>query len=260
MGKKCMFFLLSVLLLILVTTVSLNAQSRKQLTVDELNTFTSNCGYLVKAKHNGGNKIIIVVGEYHRFADVQQDVECILKQLAATYANLDFVGKEGLNYDNGMVRSSQRPKLNLGIPLIGIEGESWRKDYGLINRIDDRHAELSKTKIEVGLTAEEQIEYKHVANQSYEIIVRKRSWEWIDNLKEFVEKNRKAVGLINTGFGHFYTMQERLDYYGISYMMILPNAVRNYVSCEAYWQKKKPNPRLSSKAVCDDQNIKPFWD
>ena len=259
MRKKCGFSLLLVLFLAL-TAASLNAQSRKQVTVSELNAFTSNCGYPVKAKDSGGNKIVIVVGEYHRFTDVQQDVECILKQMAATYDNFGFLGKEGLNYDNGVVRSSQRPKLNIGIPLIGIEGESWRKDYGLIDRIDDRHAELSKKKMEVGLTPEEQIEYEYVTNQSYEIIVRKRSWEWIDNLNDFMEKNRKSVGLINTGFGHFYTMQERFDHYGISYVMILPNAVRNYVSCEAYWQKKKPNPGLSPKAVCDNLNIKPFWD
>ena len=258
-GYKRAISLLFALLLVSVAFPP-NAQSRKQFTTNELNTFTSNCGYLIKAKNNGGGKNIIVVGEYHRFADVQQDVECLLKQLVATYDNIAFLGKEGLNYNNGEIRSSSRTKLNLGVPLIGIEGESWRKNYGLTNNIDDRHAELSRKKMEAGLTPEETIEYEYTANQSYEIIVRKRSWEWIDNLMDFMKKNQKAVGLINTGFGHVYTMQERFDYYGISYMMILPNAVRNYVSCEAYWQKKKPDPGLSPKAVCDNQNIKPFWD
>lgn len=253
-------FCLAVLLVFLTSSLTVNAQSAKPITAGELNNFVFSCGYLVKAKNNNGNKIIVVVGEYHKFPDVQKDVECILKQLLATYNNIAFLGKEGIDYDSGTQYSSLIPKLNLGIPLIGIEGTSWKNDYDLIDKIDDRHKELSKKKMEIGLTPEEQIEYEYVTNQSYEIIVRKRSWEWADNLKDFMDKTQKSVGIINVGFSHFYTLQERFDHYSISYLMILPNAASSYVSCEAYWQKKKPNSSISPKDACDDKNIKPFWD
>lgn len=230
------------------------------LSVSEFGSFKSDCGYVVQAKDNGGNKKIIVVGEYHRFPDVQKDVECLMKQLAAEFKGIEFVGKEGVYYRDGLLYSSSRPKLNLGIPLIGLESERRQEDRQIINEIDHRHAELARKKLESGLTLEEHVEYEYITNQSYNIIVRKRSWEWVDNLQNFMGKNQKSVGLINVGFGHFLTLAERFEQYNISYIFILPNAAKNYVSCEAYWQKRKPAPHLSTKAVCDDQNIKPFWD
>lgn len=230
------------------------------LSVGEFGSFKSDCGYVFQAKDNGGSKTIVVVGEYHRFADVQKDVECLMKQLVAEYKWIEFVGKESFYYKDGAPYSSSVPKLNLGVPLIGLESERRREDRQITNEIDHRHAELARKKLESGLTLEEYVEYEYVTNLSYSIIVRKRSWEWVDNLQNFIERNQKSVGLINVGFGHFLTLAERFDQHGISYVFILPNAAKNYVSCEAYWQKRKPAPNLSPKAVCDDPNVKLFWD
>jgi len=230
------------------------------LPLNQISSFKSDCGHVYKSKDNGGDKVIIVVGEYHRFPDVQKDVECLMKQLVAENKSIEFLGKEGVSHANGQTYVSSVPKLNLGVPLIGIESGTFRERARWIRPIDDRHAELSAKKLKSGLTLEEHIEYEYIASVSYERIVRQRSWEWVDNLKDFIDKNQKSVGLINVGFGHFFTLAERFDYYGISYVFILPNAAGNYVSCEAYWQKRKPAPNLSTKSVCDNPSIKLFWD
>ena len=117
-----------------------------------------------------------------------------------------------------MFYPSSRSKLNLGIHLVGIEGESWQKEHSRIREIDNRHAAFSKKKMDIGLTPEEYVEYNHVSHLSYEIILRKRSWEWIDNINDFMTKVKMPFGLLNTGFGHFPTMVERFDHYGISYV------------------------------------------
>lgn len=236
------------------------AESKVNPAIEKLGQFTSKCGYLTRVKNNGGERVVVVVGEYHRFDDVQKDVECLMKQVIAAFPDIQFLGKEGLNYEKGVFYQSNRPKLNLGVPLIGIEGESWKQEYGRIAEIDDRHAALSKKKMDVGLTPEEYVEYNHVSQQSYEIILRKRSWEWVDNVDDFMTKTGMIFGLINTGFGHFPTMAERFDHYGVSYVFLMPNAAQNYCTCEAYWQKTKPNKTLSCKAVCENPAIKPRWD
>ncbi len=223
-----------------------------------LRTFSSTCGNSVRLKENESDKLVIVVGEYHRFTDIQKEVECLMKELAKSYP-IEFVGKEGVYYRGGIFYKSQRPKLNLGIPLIGLEGEFSEKNRARIREIDNRHWELSKKKMEIGLSAMEAVEYKHVSSLSYEIILRKRSWEWVDNLNDFMAKNGKSIGLINTGFGHFPTLEERFDHYKISYMLILPASVDKYVECEAYWQKVRVAGK-SAKEICDDPKIPARWD
>lgn len=236
------------------------AQTAAHPTISELTQFVSKCGYVTKSNDNSGEERIIVVGEYHRFDDVQNDVECLMKEIVATYSGIEFLGIEGISYDDGVFYRSGQPKLNLGMPLIGIEDESYRKEHDRIAEIDDRHAELSRKQMDIGLTSEEYVEYQHVSHQSYELILRKRSWEWVDNINDFMVKYKMTFGLLNTGFGHFPTMAERFDQYGISYVFMMPNAANNYCTCEAYWQKKKPENTLSCKAACENPAVEPWWD
>lgn len=232
----------------------------------QLKEFAPKCGYVTTAKDHGGAWKVIVVGEYHRFADVQKDVECLLKEVKSAFPAIQFLGKEGLTYGSGtldpFLRERMPSKLALGVPIIGIEDESYQWTWGFsrIEEIDKRHAELSKKKMETGLAPEEYVEYNHVSQLSYEIIVRKRSWEWIDNVNAHMEKTGLTLGLLNTGFGHFPTMAERLGHHGISYLFLMPNAARNYCTCEAYWHKTKPDKARSCKAVCDDPAIEARWD
>lgn len=222
--------------------------------------FKSECGYVYKVKDNGGDKLVIVVGEYHHLPDVQKDVECLMKKVVADYKNISFVGKEGFFYNGGKIYASKLPKLDLGIPLIGIEGGVAQAPGSEIADIDNRHAELAKKKMEGGLTTVENMEYAHITYKAYEIIVRKRSRYWVFSLQDFMIGEQKEVGIINVGFAHFPTLAEYFDQRNISYVLILPNAADNYVNCEAYWHKRKPNQELSTKAICDDPHIKPFWD
>ena len=242
-------------------TASTSAAAAKTLTVQNLQTFSSNCGHIVQSKDNGSDRLVVVIGEFHTFGDVQENVDCLIGELLSTYKGIKFFGYEGGSYWNGQVRSNLRVTGRKDkIPVIGIEGEAYRREYSRRREIDGRHAELSKKKMEVGLTELEHVEYKHISFLSYEIILRKRSWDWIDNLKDFMDKNRLNIGLINTGFTHFPTMAERFDHHNISYVFFLPNAAHNYCTCEAYWQKKKPGKTSSCKVVCENPAINAFWD
>jgi hypothetical protein len=234
-------------------------KSVKPVSVQGLNGAHFQCGYVIAAKDNKPDKFIFVVGEYHKPTDVQEDVGCVMRQLVSTFGYFSFVGKEGLSYDKGATKTSKVPKLNLGIPLIGIEGPTWNYRRELIHEIDDEHTVLAKKKLDGGLTVQEAMAYDHISWQSYRIIVDNRSREWAYNLDLYMTNNNKSTGLINVGLAHLLSLQEAFDAEGISYVMILPNSVNDYCSCESYVVvKHRPDSSFSCKSVCEDNNLKPI--
>lgn len=235
----------------------------KPLTATELSGFTSDYGYLVRAKKNRTDRILIVVGEYHQFREVQDDVYCLIKEITSVYNNISFLGFEERQYDGGKTYNDGtklRRKEMMGLPVIGIEGQLSRERRWWQSAIDSRHRELARKNMEKGLSPEEQVEYAHVSNLSVQLIVKLGSRGWIDNVRDFMDKNGVNVGLINTGFAHFPSIEEKLNQYGYSYALILPNSARNYCECEAHWVKRKPDASLPCKSVCENPQVKPVWD
>lgn len=244
--------------------VAATAQSSERPGLAEQLAATSfKCGTVVKSKDYGHGNTVLVVGEFHYMRDIQDDVYCLIRQITLAHF-VSFIGLEGVPYEGGTIL----PWTDLGYlkpvnaPFVGIEGSSWTPEqYGRIKAIDNRHKVLAKRKMEGGLSGTEAEEYRRVSDESYAIIVRGRSHEWVDNVKELMERRGLPLGILKVGEAHLGTVAERLDQYGISYVLLEPHAAKNYILCEAYWTKQRPRGDTRTNAeICADPKITARWD
>ena len=250
--------------LIVLTPIKVQAQP---FNFDAAKSFKYSCGRIVDSKRYSTDMLLIIIGEYHTFSDVQKDVYCLLDEILLK-EGVSFLGLEGKVYDptkfqdGTWIIPTTKGLVKKVIKEFGIENKSYRDNYSVIEEIDDKHKRLAKKKMETGLNSLESAEYADITYQSYKIILEGRSNDWGDNLKDFFGKwwDKFSVGVINLGFGHFPTFKRKLEQMGISYVLIVPNSIDNYCPCEAYFTKKKPSNDMACREVCENNQIPARWD
>lgn len=214
---------------------------------------------------------IIVVSEYHYKKDVQLDVFSILTELRrktgfdllllegfpqgemdwSDYAYRDVESLREFYGDLTKDLAGRDRKWIGGAPFFAYQNrhtiqtrgaEEKERPYEEHRAKDKRCEELSLEAYREGLeslTEAEQRELKELQDFVREVIIKKRSGDFVDTTIDVMRKLSKKVTVFNVGDAHRDSMIERLRELEISYIWACPNSFDNYTIPMFYLIERK---------------------
>lgn len=212
---------------------------------------------------------LIVVGEYHRFGDIQRDVACIRRELIDHNPDIGFIGFDGDEYAYGRELKDKKmsrarhilasEKIPERVQVIGLEEDVGRWSSPGELATEENFKNLAAKKMREGLQGMEVARYGELSSRYYETAVSGRSKDWLRSIDDFMNRSGIRYGVIHVSAMHFPSLATELEHMGYSYFFFAPRSMAGYCNCEARFVKKRPDFGACN-AVCNDPKIPAEWE